>query len=339
MRPHSLALVVSLLGAPILAQTATVRLATHTDVAVVAAAGGQSDHEVIAAGTAIPGVGTVSLRASVDPVGDPYAGFITIAYPQIGGLSVAVLERGYARGTARESGGTSASLLAAGATTGPHEFLMTIAAAPGTPGTLRISWNAQAELGATVSGAIDVGNDGSFEWTGGAGTRGAILPMTVGAQPTAVRIVTDGAAAGTGSSADWVNYFADLFVRFDEDVATTCTFTGYGTSCGPTLAGSAQTVGTEHVVTMTMRNGFAGALALAFAGDQRLALGFGGGCSLLCNATIATVVSIDATGTAQETYRLPYTTIGRAWFQMLPVTLQGQNLVITASNGVELDCR
>ncbi len=339
MRAPLALLLAAAVAAPLAAQTATASLSALSNIASTASAGGQTDFDVVPQGTPIPGAGTVFVQAHVDPPGDPYTSFTAIAYPQPTAVGAAMMERGYARGGPAETGGTSASATAQGAVTGPHEYLLTIAAAPGTVGNLRISWNAQAELGATIHGEADIGNDGTAEWTANAGTQLTRIPLTIGAQPTVVRFLLDGAATGTGNPADWVNYFADLFVGFEEDLTTTCTFTSYGQSCGPTLSASSQVVGTEHVVTLTMQNGFAGALALTFAGDQRLNLPFGGGCTLLCNATIARVVSIDATGHAQDSFRFPYTQVGRAEFQMLPVTVQGQNLVITASNGIELDCR
>jgi hypothetical protein len=329
---------VPLLALPCLAQGVSVALATDGPVAVVAQAAGQSQHDFVAAGTPItghPGNLDVSARVSV---GSDYASAVTLAYPQVTGRSVAILHRGYARGPATNAAGSSASTSSQGAVQGACSFLVSITGPAGIAGAVTLSWHGAADPSARIAGSIDIGNDGSPEWTGGVGAERQRFAATLGGAPLLVRVTIDGQAAGAGGSI-FVDEFADLFLGFEEDRTSVCAFTLYGQSCGPVLTGASTTGGGQHALALTLSGGFPNALALAIAGDARLALPLGLGCSLYTDVEVARVVSTDASGAAQDLHTIPSTALGTLYFQMLPFEVIGGQLVLRATNRVQLDCR
>lgn len=286
------------------------------------------------AGTPVlAGSGSLFLSARRQLTGE-YASFTSIAYPQASGTSVAVLERGYARGSSSSGGGTTAGTPSLAA----HSYLMTIRAAAPVTGVLRVSWNAQARNGARISGAADIGDDGSTEWSSGTPGAPTWFALRLPAGITPVKLTVDGAASGTGNPADYVDYFADLFVGFTIDRVSACTFATYGTGCGPAIAGSLTTANGRHALTISLTGGFPNASALALVGQNPLSLGLGNGCSLLTDVTFATVISTDATGDGSETHSIPSTDGGTLLFQFLPLDVAGGNLVLRATDGLRLDC-
>lgn len=327
------------------AQTPVITLETATDVAVLAKTAGLQDHKAVPPNTPIPG-GTKSLNLIARVQKDKfYASATTLAYPQPMGQSVAILERGYARGDQQlgDAAGTSASPQAAGAVFGAHSFLMKIQAPPGTKGTVSVSWHHKGDLGAWAKGSVDIGDDANPEWSGGGPGHDAFVkrfPAAVDKNGLlVVRLTTEAQAPGSGNTADWVNYFIDLFVGFAPESAATCTITPYGSGCGPVLAGGAVTTGGRHVITLLMTGGFPNSFALALTGTQALNLSLGGGCYLLSNGVAVALLPTDAQGDATQVWKVPVSLPGRSFHQFLPIALQGQSLVLQASNGLKVECR
>ena len=87
--------------------------------------------------------------------------------------------------------------------------------------------------------------------------------------------------------------------------------------------------------SVSLSNGF----ALSFVGTNKLNLPFGGGCTLLANAVVITVLKTDAKGDALESWKVPLTEVVQSYHQVLPVGIKGKDLVIKASNGVVVECK
>jgi hypothetical protein len=330
-------ILVALLGGVAPAQGVSVSVAAGSPVGVIATVGSQTAHDSVPAGTAI-GRYPQNLDLAARIQTPEYASSVTLSYPQPAGSSIAILHRSYARGATTTQAGTSGSAAPTGASQGACSFLVTVSGAPGTTGDLVLSWHGSADAGCRMNGGLDVGDDGSIEWTGGAGNLGHRARVTLGSQPLVARVTLDGQAVGTGSSADFVDVFADCFVRFEADQTSSCNFSIYGQSCGPVLTGSAQTTNGRHLLTMSLAGGFPNAQVLAIAGDQRLALPLGLQCLLLSNVEYAQVLGTNGAGVAQDVHSIPSTATGTLFFQMLPIDVQGGQLVLRATNGVQLDC-
>lgn len=334
---RSLPILIALSCSAVTAQGVQVSVAADSPVGVVANVGAQSVHDGVPAGTAI-GRYPQNLDLSARIQTPEYASSVTLSYPQPAGSSVAILHRSYARGATTTHAGTSGSASPAGATQGACSFLVTVTGAAGTTGDLVLSWHASADAGCRMNGALDVGADGSVEWTGGVGYLSHRARVTLGSQPLVARVTLDGQAVGTGVNADFVDVFVDCFVRFEVDQTSSCNFSIYGQSCGPVLTGAAQTVNGRHVLTMSLAGGFPNAQVLAIAGDQQLALPLGLQCLLLSNVEYAQVLSTNGAGAAQDVHSIPATSTGTLFFQMLPIDVQGGQLILRATNGVQLDC-
>ena len=339
-------LVAALLAAPaaLFAQDPQVSLQTATDVAALTTLGSQTDFKVVPRNTPIPSVSkSVNLKVHLDNKAGGYTTIYTMAYPNYAGTGVNVMERGYMRGLKGDQGGTSASAQAGGARLGAHSYLMTVTGNPGTLGRFVMSWHSKGELGASMKGAFDIGDDNQVEWSGG-GTGTVALrrefPMSIPKSGRiVVRLTTEGVAPGSGSYQDWVNYFTDFFVSYLPDKSTKCTATKYGTGCGPTLTPLVVTGQNNHVVNLMLAGAYPNAFALSFIGTQSLNIPLGGGCTLLANGVVIKVHQTDAKGEALESWKIPLTEIIRSHHQFLPLDLQGANLVFKATNGVKIECR
>lgn len=341
------ALFLALLALPFQAmgQEPTKELYTLSDVAVLASAGGKTAHDAVAAKTQILGStpygwSPLSIKAYLSDSATYYQSHSTTAYPSSSAVGCLVMERGYCRGKATEFGGTSAALNPAGAILGPHSFLLVIKGKAGTKGTLSVSWHSKADPVASATGHVDIGNDSSIEYAGLSNTaERKEFPVTLGANPLEVKIQTHTSLTGTGVYADWVDLFIDCSVYFTEDKSTTCTLTPYGAGCGPQLAGGSVAVGNNHVISLMLTGGYANGFALSFVGTQALNLPIGGGCSLLSNAVVVSVLKTDAKGECLETWKVPLTKLATAYHQMLPIGIKGNDLVFSASNGMKLECK
>lgn len=334
---HRLPILFVLSCGAVTAQGVQVSVAADSAVGVVAQVGAQAAHDAVAPGTAI-GRYPQNLDLSARIQAPEYASSVTLSYPQPAGSSVAILHRSYARGAATTHAGTSSAAAPTGAGQGACSFLVTVTGAPGTTGDLVLSWHGSADAGCRMNGALDVGADGTVEWTGGVGYLGHRARVTLGSSPLVARVTIDGEARGTGNSADFVDVFVDCFVRFEVDQTSSCNFSIYGQSCGPVLTGAAQTINGRHVLTMSLAGGFPNAQVLAIAGDQQLALPLGLQCFLHSNLEYAQVLSTNGAGAAQDVHSIPSTATGTLYFQMLPIDVQGGQVVLRATNGVQLDC-
>jgi hypothetical protein len=290
--------------------------------------------DAVAAGTPIGGSPTnLFLQTSQNTVG--YQSATTICYPTQpyqGGIGVNFFERAYARGDAAAQAGT-----VAGGGFAPHAILATFNAAPGTAGNLILQFRKQTAAGGRTSFAMDVGNDGVLDAQGNQATT-VTLPYTFGASGSvAVRVDNECFAVGNGSTSTMYSW-TEIWIGFRPDLTATSTIAAYGQSCGPTAVGSDLVVGNQRILTMLVTGCYPNSPVIAVTGTQANNLQLPGGCSLLCSGEAITLLNADATGLAAKTWSIPVTAIGTAFHQFLPITLSGGNLVITASNGVRIDC-
>ncbi|MEZ5988042.1 MAG: hypothetical protein R3F30_02745 [Planctomycetota bacterium] len=331
----------ALLVAPLAAQTTNVQatVKTLTPVAVLSQVGTTQKFEGWAANTNI-GKSPYSMNMVQSISASPeYASSICLAYPQYYGNSVAILERGYARGATTTTGGTSASASATGAGWGAHSFLITITGPANTAGELSVSWHSKEDPTTTsIQGWIDIGNDNSVEWNPkGTMADRRTWKMTLGASPVVVKVTVQGIARGTGNALDYQDYFTDCFVGFFEDQTTTVSVTSYGAGCGgAALNGSSVLVGQEHVFTLKCTGGFANAWAISAVGNAQLGLPLPGGCSLLSNAVVLTLLKADAQGVSGEIFKSRSTKAFTSYHQYLPIDLVGNTLVLRATNGLKV---
>lgn len=321
---------------------ASVSLVAATPVAAAtAASGGSTTFQGIPQGRPIgASPNNVFLTTSQSPTG-AYLSATTICYPTSsyqGSAGFNFFERAYARGTANDVAGSSASGAAAGATFGPHAVLATFQAPPGTVGRLIVQFRRSAANGGTASAAVDVGNDGTAEFAQTAAGN-LSLPYTFGGSGQVdVRVANECRSVGNGSSTT-VYTWTEVFVGFQPDLTATCTFTNYGQGCGGVqAAGTELVVGNTRTILMSAIGGFPNDPVLVATGSQQVGLQLPGGCSLLCNAEGVRLVTADASGTASTTWTIPTTAIGTAYVQFLPLTDVNGALVLRASNGVRIDC-
>lgn len=246
-------------------------------------------------------------------------------------------ERASVRGATTDSAGSSASTSAAGATFGAHAILCTFRNAPGTAGRIRLSFRASAAATGTTGVALDIGNDGTVELQSATSVL-QDFPFTFGASgAVTVRLASECRTDGDGAG-NWMASWTEAWIGFQPDLTATCTLTSYGQGCGPVATGSEMVMGTNRVLTMLVTGCFPNAPVIAVAGTQQLNVPLPGGCALLSNGTNISIVGADANGVATESWVVPATAVGTSWHQFVPIDLQNGLLVITASNGVRVDC-
>lgn len=328
---------------------ATALAAQGTSVATIAATpiaaatsvtGGASTFEGVAQNRAIgASPNHVFLFTSqTTPTGSLSASSIcypTLAYDD--GIGVNFFARANARGASGDQAGTSASAQQQGLTFGPQAIVCTFRSAPGTAGNVILSFRQSAAASGSTAMSLDIGNDNSVELQSSVGVRRE-FPFTFGASGTlAVRVTNDCQAIGDGTPTTQYSW-TEIWIGFMPDLRATCTFTPYGTGCGPQLAGGDVEIGNNRVITMLATGCHPNSPVLVATGTQQLNLVLPGGCSLLSNATVIALANADGTGLATASWTVPVTAVSTSFHQFLPLALIGGNLVLTASNGVRVDC-
>jgi hypothetical protein len=330
-----------LLLAPALTAQTTVALTAATPIAAATNANGTATLQGVASGTPIgTSPNNLFLTTNQSPTG-AYLSATTICYPTLsyqGGIGFNFFERAYARGTVNDTAGSSASTAAGNVAFGPHAVLATFSAAPGTVGRVRVSWRTSSGTTGVHQATVDIGNDGTNEVAQSAGQEFS-FPYTFGANGTlVVRAANECRSAGNGTSS-LVYTWTEMWVGFQPDLTATCTFTSYGQSCGGVVATGSEVVnGGTRALSVTATGCFPNGVALFATGSQQINLPLAIGCSLLCNAEGVALVPADAVGTAVATWNIPSTVVGTTFVQALPITVVNNNLVLTASNGVRIDC-
>jgi hypothetical protein len=341
MKSRFASLCILLSSASLSAQQTTIDIRAEGPVAALAQSGAQQDFEGVSAGTPIGSSNRLYLNALLNQ--GVYLSATTIAYPTMpyqGGIGCNFFERAYARGTATDVAGTSASPAPTGAQHGPHALLLSFQNTPGTAGKIVFSFRANPGTTGTTSGAIDVGNDGTLELSATQTSRQE-LPFTFG--PTGsldVRVLNACTVRGTGNASDFQSAWTEIWVGFQPDLTATSSFTNYGAGCANVQAfGGDVLLGSNRVVTMLVTGAFPNDPVLGVSGTQSLNIPLPGGCSLLSTVEVVTVLTADATGNATQTWTMPSTLTGIAYHQFLPMSLQSGAVVLRASDGVRMELR
>jgi hypothetical protein len=321
-------------------QQTTHHTQTLGPVATLVTTPGQAVLDFVAAGTPV-GSGPQSLNLSTRIDQGTYVSSTTIAYPTLphdDGIGLNFFERAYARGATTDACGTASATGAAGAQLGPHSLLLTFADVPGTRGKLIFQFRASAGTTGTVGAALDIGNDGNFEVQAGAATTLEFSLTIPSSGALLVRVDNECHVAGAGSSS-FQSCWTELWVGFRPDRTATCTISNYGQGCGPAATGTDTVIGSNRVLTVLITSAFPQEPVIAITGANRIQLPLPGGCALLSSLDVAQLVVADANGLATHSMVMPATLVGTSFHQFVPVRLQGQNLVIQTSEGVQVACR
>jgi hypothetical protein len=330
-----------LLASTLCAQT-TVSLVAATPIAALTSIGGgtSTTFDGKPSGQAIGSYPNSIGLSTSQTVGSNYASAHTICHPSGGYQGSAgfnFFERAYARGSATESAGSSASASSAGATFGGHSVLATFSAAHGTVGRITISWRNNVPATGSASMAIDIGNDGVVEFAQSQAQEISV-PYTFGASGQIQVLVTNECRSTGDGTTSTVYTWTELYVHFRPDLTATSTFTPYGQGCsGVTLSATDLVVGNQRTLFMLGTNCFPNSVVVVAFGHDQMNLPLLQGCSLLCNAEWLMLASSDAAGNATLAQTFPATTVGTVFSQFLPLMDSGGALVITASNGVRID--
>ena len=323
------------------AQGTTVSVVASGPIAALtSAAGGTTSFQGVPSGRPIGASPTnLFLFTSQAPTGASLSA-TTICYPTQPineGIGVNFFERANARGAAGDQCGTSASAQQAGASFGPHGILCTFANTPGRVGKIVVSFRQSAASTGSTGVSVDIGNDNTLELQSAVGVYRE-FPFTFGTSGTVdVRVANDCRAAGDGTSASFYSW-TEVWVGFLPDLAATCTFTNYGQGCGPQVAGADIVIGANRLITLVGTGCFPNSPVVVANGTASLALPLPGGCTLLSNMVTISIVNADGAGITSQAWSVPVTATGRSFHQFLPVMLQGNALVLAASNGVQIDC-
>jgi hypothetical protein len=321
------------------AQT-TLSLSAATPIATMTVdAGGATTFAVVPMGQAIASSPNNVFQSTSQTPGGDFLSATTIIYPTEpyqSGAGFNFFERANARGAIGDSTGTSSSAAAAGAGFGAHAVLAQFSAAPGTVGRVVVSWR---NNGAGTTGVVvDIDNDGVREVSQSAPGEFS-LPYTIGASGTfSVRVASECRSDGTGTGA-MVYTWTELWVGFQPDLTASCSITNYGQGCaGAQAAGNELVVGNTRTIFMLATGCFPNSPAIVAIGGQSLNLPLLNGCSLLCVPETLAIAAADASGNATASWSIPVTVTGTSFVQFLPIADVGGQLVITASNGVRVDC-
>lgn len=189
--------------APLSAQTALSLVAATPIAAMTSTNAGAVTLQVKAQGQRIAASPNNVFLSTNQSTTAHYLSATTIVYPTIGyqgGVGFNFFERAYARGTAGDMAGSSASPAATGATFGPHAVLATFGAAPGTVGRFVVSWRNNIAAGGAAAVAIDIGDDGVVE-VGQSAAAELSLPYTFGPSgQIVVRVSNECRSFGNGTS-------------------------------------------------------------------------------------------------------------------------------------------
>jgi hypothetical protein len=325
------------------AQSVTTDFKLLSAAGALATAGSNSDFDSSPANTAIgPSTWTWRLQASANGTsgGSSVATSMSMwATRNNDNNGVQLGMTGLTRGGSTEQGRFLPSINQ-NAQPGPIDFLMTMTGTPSAQGAIQVTWQSLLKGTATVAASIDIGNDNSAEWQGGdvqASIKSAQLPVAFDAQgKIVVKLSLDGTITGAGPFV-YSNVYGRLTARFMDASAGKCTITPYGSGCGgAAVAASVLPIGNDHVISLKLTGGFANAFVVEAVGTQAISLPLPAGCSLLCNAQTVLVHPTNAQGEYATTHKVSKFVAITAYHQFLPVDMQGNQLVLRASNGLKI---
>jgi len=329
-------------AASLTAQT-TISMSAATPIATMTS-GAQQTFGVTAQGATIGSYPNNVFQTSSQSPSPDWLTATTIIYPTqgfSGGKGFNFFERATCRAPVGHSAGTSQSAAAAGATFDAHAVMATFGAAPGTAGSIVISWrNNLPTVGSNghADCKIDIDNDGTFEVSQSA-AQNFSFPYTMGASGSVDVLVSNECRSDGDGQGTNVYTWTELYVSFQPDQTASCSFTNYGQGCaGAQLAGNEVVVGNTRNVFFLGTGCYANSPVIVAIGSQQLAIPLLSGCSLLSNADALQLITADGSGNATASWTMPVTVTGTTYVQFLPIANVGGLLAIRASNGVNLTC-
>lgn len=209
--------------------------------------------------------------------------------------------------------------------TGPNQVLWTLTSPTTVTGTLVVTSTRTTAPFAGGSGSIDVGNDGSTDWTMPVGSTTATLPVTIsGSLPIRINTST---FAGNGSSS------VSVAVEFWQAASTE----SYGSGCGQPLAltSNSPRLGTTWQLTTSGIDPVSPVAAVMF-GDRgpavpMTAIGLDApGCDVHLGSLLSTLVGTNVGGSAMVSVTVPNTPT------LVGFALAAQSICFTLANPAEL---
>lgn len=209
--------------------------------------------------------------------------------------------------------------------TGPNQVLWTLTSPTAITGTLVVTSSKTTAPFASGTGSIDVGNNGSIDWTMPPGSATATLPVTItGSLPIRVNTST---FAGNGASS------VSVTVEFRQSASTEA----YGSGCGQplTLTSNLPRLGTTWQLTTAGIDPVSPVAAVLF-GDRgpavpMTAIGFDApGCDVHLGSLLSTLVGTSVGGSAVVTVAVPNTPT------LVGFALAAQSVCLTQANPAAL---
>ncbi len=195
--------------------------------------------------------------------------------------------------------GTTASTSAASVTPGPHSWLLRVTGYAGRRLRLQVRFRSSVVgTGITGSVGVDVGNDGSVEFTRGYDGNKHLSNHGFSLDSTGVRVIKiESRAAGSSSSAGALSYAAVLDVSVEPIPEAVSTFVAYGSSCGPKIAPSMVLTPGQVQVQLSLSGAPANAAAMLAIGTQKAQIQLPGNCNLLTDVlAVGSVGTTDSSG-------------------------------------------
>ncbi|MFQ5506907.1 MAG: hypothetical protein ACE5F1_19215, partial [Planctomycetota bacterium] len=183
---------------------------------------------------------------------------------------------------------------------------------------------------------VDIANDNRIEFQQKAGAQvEKDFPATAGAGGFVVRIESDAGATAVGNNAT-AGYEAGLSVIFIPSPG--CSFTPYGTSCGPVLAGRTVSTPGGPIVILELSKAPPGSLVGAIIGTKARNTRIPGtNCFLLAELVLWFGFSTNQSGNATQVLGAGPPEPFRFYAQNL--ILDRATLAISSSNGLLGDCK
>lgn len=184
---------------------------------------------------------------------------------------------------------------------GTHQTLMTLTSPKPIKALLRVVWTTSGNNTSAIgAGSVDIGDDASYEFNGGATSRTADFPITIDSKGLKISTSSYGRAAPYGTTRTAI-YSGTIALQIIPP--QTALFYKHGAACGPSLNG---TNGFEEFVTVTATNGVASGAGMLVLGISRTSLPLvGTNCLLLVNPLLTLPIGFDSNGKFSFSAKLP----------------------------------
>jgi hypothetical protein len=218
----------------------------------------------------------------------------------------------------------------------PHELRLRL---PPTLSGWRVSLRFEGAPPANTFGfsgsfSVDIGNDGSIEWT--RQPNGQIHTATFVAGPAVRDVRLSSVLRMSGGPFTVETYDATATVSL-QPVEESCSFATYASGCGPMFTETDTLLADRHVFQVSVSNAFPNAPVVFVSGIQQLHLQLPGStCFLELDPLIFVPIVADAGGNAQLRYEVFGPLAGTSLLQVIPIDFVGMRLA--SSDALLADC-